>query len=233
MNSLVIKARSIARRTGIKRFYLWLRPRRGYEEKLRQAIVKEVKPGEVVWDVGANRGIYTKIFAQITGPTGRVFAFEPNPEVYAKLGDQTVEFPWVRNEQIALSDFDGSGQLVLVESDTSSSLQPTNNNPYYPDSAPRVEVVVMRGDSYWKKSGITPNKIKIDVEGFEEEVLMGMHDLLTAPELRTVFVEVHFQGLEMRGRANAPARIEKLLRGNGMRTKWVGPSHLLATRIEV
>jgi hypothetical protein len=95
-----------------------------------------------------------------------------------------------------------------------------------------MEVRVMRGDSYWRASGITPNGIKIDVEGFEEEVLAGMEGLLAEPELRAVFVEVHFQKLEERGRAEAPLRIEKLLRSKGLRPRWVDASHIVAKREE-
>ena len=72
--------------------------------------------------------------------------------------------------------------------------------------------------------------IKVDVEGFEEEVLQGMGEMLTSSELRSVLVEVHFMKLELRGKATAPVRIEKLLRGKGFKTNWVDASHLFATR---
>jgi hypothetical protein len=88
----------------------------------------------------------------------------------------------------------------------------------------------MCGDSYRAKSGITPNLLKIDVEGFEEEVLIGMKSLLAAPELRAVFVEVHFEIFESRGRSDAPLRIEKLLRRNGLIPVWVDSSHIVARR---
>jgi hypothetical protein len=91
----------------------------------------------------------------------------------------------------------------------------------------------MRGDSYWATSGITPNLLKIDVEGFEEEVLAGMKSLLAAPELRAVFLEVHFAILESRGRSDAPLRIEKLLRDNGLIPNWVDGSHIVAKRRHV
>ncbi len=72
--------------------------------------------------------------------------------------------------------------------------------------------------------------IKVDVEGFEEEVLQGMGEMLTSPELRSVLVEVHFMKLELRGKATAPVRIEKLLRDKGFKTNWVDASHLFASR---
>jgi hypothetical protein len=78
--------------------------------------------------------------------------------------------------------------------------------------------------------GKTPNVIKVDVEGFEEEVLTGLSETLKSSELRSVLVEVHFMKLENRGRMDAPTRIEKLLRDKSFKTRWVDASHLLATR---
>ena len=44
------------------------------------AFRRDVRPGDVVFDVGANLGAYTMLFAQWVGPAGGCFAFEPAPE---------------------------------------------------------------------------------------------------------------------------------------------------------
>jgi FkbM family methyltransferase len=227
MNKAIIKARSIARRIGLKRLYYRFVPQHTYEEKFRHEISTELREGDVVWDVGANLGYYTKIFAEKTGSAGRVFAFEPVPHTYEELCCQTRNFPWVQNEQIALSDFDGSSRLLVPESDTVGRLETFVGEA---STGISIEVPVMRGDSYWAKSGITPNLLKIDVEGFEEEVLLGVKSLLGAPELRAVFLEVHFEILESRGRSEAPLRIDKLLRRKGLTPNWVDGSHIVAKR---
>ena len=227
MNKVIIKARSIARRIGLKRLYHRLVPQRSYEEKFHHEISAELRQGDSIWDVGANVGLYTKIFAEAVGSTGRVFAFEPLPETYEKLCRQTKDFPWVRNEQIALSDFDGSSRMLVGITDRVGHLE---NFAGEASAGISVEVPVLCGDSYWAKSGMTPDLLKIDVEGFEEEVLAGMKSLLAAPELRAVFLEVHFGMLESRGRAEAPMRIEKLLRRNGLIPSWVDGSHIVAKR---
>lgn len=52
-----------------------------------------VKPGDIVVDVGANVGHYTRKLSELVGPTGRVIAFEPIPETFslltANLSDRT------------------------------------------------------------------------------------------------------------------------------------------------
>ncbi len=230
MNSLMIKARSIARRVGLKRLYYRVFPIRDYEEEFHNVIFEELRAGDFVWDVGANVGFYTKIFAEKTGASGRVVAFEPAPETYIELCRQTSKYPWVQNEQMALNDSDGVCQLVVYDEAIDSTFHHLQWDAGEATTTNSVDVPVMRGDSYWSRSGKTPNLLKIDVEGFEEEVLTGMNGLLSAPELRAVFLEVHFQVLEERGRAEAPMRIEKLLRGKGFRPRWVDRSHIAAKR---
>src|SRR5208337_2172509 len=78
-------------------------------------------------------------------------------------------------------------------------------------------VRIIRGDEY---DGPRPNVMKIDVEGFEEEVLTGMPRVLADPRLRAIFLEVHFALLEQRGKTTAPLRIERTLREYKFRTKW-------------
>jgi FkbM family methyltransferase len=232
MNALLIKVRSVARKMRLTRLYHELSyrlsfRRKDYEEKFHDAMLTELRPGDIVWDIGANRGFYTQIFCEKVGAEGEVIAFEPTPEVYLELCSQTGRFKWVRNEQKALSDFDGTA-LFLVGSEYSRGNHLNFSEPA--TGMEGVEVEVLRGDSYWKQLGKTPNLIKIDVEGFEEEVIIGSERLLSAPELRGIFVEVHFNVLERRGRAMAPARIEKTLRGKGFQPKWVDRSHIVALR---
>lgn len=227
MNKLIIKSRSVARRVGLTQLYHRLVPLGSYEEKFQSALMAELQPGDLLWDIGANVGLYTRIFAEKTGKNGRVYAFEPVPSLYEELCSRTSQFPWVKNEAIALSDFDGSSRMLKGKTDRLGHLESFAGEA---DTTDSFDVRVMRADSYREASETTPNLIKIDVEGFEEEVLAGMTRLLADPELRAVFLEVHFAMLESRGRPEAPIRIEKLLRSNGLIPRWVDSSHIVAKR---
>jgi hypothetical protein len=54
-------------------------------------------------------------------------------------------------------------------------------------------LALLKGDSYRNTHpDLTPNRIKIDVEGFEYEVLLGLSEALKSSQLCSVFIEVHF-----------------------------------------
>src|SRR5215469_9229339 len=51
----------------------------GWEPKSMQAMLHYVKAGTIAYDLGANYGMHTLLLAKLVGPSGRVYAFEPNP----------------------------------------------------------------------------------------------------------------------------------------------------------
>jgi FkbM family methyltransferase len=228
MNPLLIKARSIARKTGVIGILNRLRPAGSYEEHFHEALVQAVKPGDVVWDVGANVGLYTEQFCQWVGKDGFVVAFEPGVEACESIRARIPDCAWLQVENAALGETDTTGRLVIAEGSVDNHVA-TDADAANGD-VNSIPVAISRGDTVCRRLGRTPNVVKVDVEGFEEEVLLGMGEVLKSPELRNVLVEVHFLKLEMRGRATAPVRIEKLLKSNGFATKWVDASHLVATR---
>ncbi len=230
MNPWKIKLRSLARRIGVigvihlLRSRLW--PADAYERRVHQALAGAVRPGDVVWDVGANVGVYTELFCAWVGKDGSVVAFEPFAESCAHIRERLPDCAWLRVENVALGEADAVGRLV-ISSDSVENHLATDSSA---DAARSVAVSICRGDTICARLGQTPNLVKVDVEGFEEEVLAGMAETLASPDLRSLLVEVHFSKLEQRGRAMAPVRIEKLLRSRGFKTSWVDASHLFATR---
>lgn len=228
MNTWTIKARSLARKAGLTRLIQRFSAARPYEDRFRLGLERAIHPGDTVWDIGANVGLYTEQFAQRVGPAGAVIAFEPLPDSAARVRQRIAATPWAHVENIALGDADTTGNLILTTASTTHHVA-TAAEAADP-SARSITITIARGDTMRDRLAKTPSVIKIDVEGFELEVLRGLEHTLTLPQLRAVLVEVHFRQLEQRGHATAPVEIEKLLRSKGFRTAWLDASHLEATR---
>jgi hypothetical protein len=75
-----------------------------------------------------------------------------------------------------------------------------------------------------------PTVIKFETEGHELVVLHGLGELLDAPELRVLCIEMHFGLLAKQSREHAPRFVEKALAAARFTVSWPDASHLLAER---
>ena len=57
----------------------------GWEPEAQRLMAEHIRPGGVVYDLGANRGIHSVLFCRLVGAQGHVYAFEPVPEILAEL----------------------------------------------------------------------------------------------------------------------------------------------------
>jgi len=88
-----------------------------YEPFITDFFKSEIKKGDVVFDIGANIGYFTLIFAKLVGENGKVFAFEPSPDVFAIL-QKNVEINGYKNivlSQKAVSSKTEKIKLYLCE----------------------------------------------------------------------------------------------------------------------
>lgn len=199
---------------------------KGYEAKYDNGFSATLKQGDCVWDVGANVGYYTRSFADRVGDAGAVFAFEPSPVNYLRLSAACATLKNVRPLQSGL----GSENGKLTFQQGADDLGATSRVVEF--FAANAVVVDIRSGSSLIAEGdaLPPNAIKIDVEGFELEVLLGLGKHLSSPALHSIGIEVHFGILKSRGMADAPSQIENLLQSHGFVVKWPDSSHILATR---
>src|SRR4051812_17533560 len=61
-----------------------------WEQNYAQVFQRLIKPGDTVFDLGANHGFYTLLAAASTGPAGTVHSFEPNPR-FARLANMSAQ----------------------------------------------------------------------------------------------------------------------------------------------
>jgi FkbM family methyltransferase len=148
-----------------------------------------VKHAHVVYDVGANTGVYSLI-ASALNPNLQVHAFEPSVNIYAKLTQNNALNSFnVRCHQIALSNFSGTQTFYDVSSEnpTSSSLTPAMISDK--GEVRSYDVNTMTLDDFIKADpNSRPDLMKIDVEMHEPELMEGF---ATIRECRPiVFIEI-------------------------------------------
>jgi FkbM family methyltransferase len=171
-----------------------------------EAIWRVLDPGNVAVDVGANIGYMTSIMSVRVGHSGRVFAFEPQPDVFrtlagnARMFAQQPELGEVTAFNIALGDRNGRAVLVSDEGweanqGTARVAEATGNaNEGRPVTetvrAPtEIAIDMLRLDDAIGNRGVA--LLKIDVEGHEKEVLVGAERLLANRLIDTVIYEDH------------------------------------------
>ncbi len=152
-----------------------------------RAFRSAVRSGAVVLDVGASVGSYAMLFGQWTGPNGRVYAFEPAPDIRAVL-----------ERHVAINDLDGIVVPVAAAASDANGRSPfVTPGPHgisrlaaAGESSPlQVETITI--DEFCKREAVKPDLIKIDVEGAELAVLRGARDTLRGRRDIAVFVELH------------------------------------------
>lgn len=222
----IVWARSLGRALGINVAIVSLIRPRGYEIAYDTSLCGKLRGGECVWDVGANVGHYTRQFAGAIGSKGKVWAFEPSPRNALALRQACASLGNVEVLQLALGRQDGKLSFQQGADDLGATSRVC-------DAGPGSDEVQVRSGRSLIEQGVVdaPNLIKIDVEGFELEVLEGLGDRLASPELRAIGVEVHFGILQERGMPQAPHLIERMLLEKGFSVAWPDASHILATRI--
>lgn len=143
------------------------------DRKISWVCARIVQPGDTVLDIGANVGIVSLWLAKLVGNNGKVHAFEPNPELQ-KLLHQTIQHNHAGNicpHPVALGSKPGQLDLRIQETNTGSGSLILD---YGLMNCRVVKVPVQTLDSIVAREKIaTIRLIKIDVEGFEAEVLRG------------------------------------------------------------
>jgi FkbM family methyltransferase len=208
----------------------------GGEGRFLLRLLQEIRPGEVVYDIGANLGLYSVFLAKGVGPEGRVIGFEPELRSFERCQEnlQLNSLPNVKVFDRALGNEDCEIVLAVDES-AASGVHHILGGRDGETSTRWQSAKMVVGDRFIDMESLpVPNVIKIDVEGMEEEVLLGLAQTLHRSECRLVFCEVHFAVLDQRGRWDAPRRIVRFLEGCGFDTiEWLNYGHLMATKVSL
>lgn len=150
-----------------------------------EVIVRLVKPGMTVLDVGAHCGYFSVLLADLIGPRGKLLSFEPNPPMAALL-----------RRTVAVNGFDGRTtihEMALGEENGVATLQVPQNEPknahvVQGKGGPgMVEVPLRRADSL--PGAVEADFIKIDAEGAEHAIWKGLKGVLARKRPLTILLE--------------------------------------------
>jgi FkbM family methyltransferase len=190
----------------------WMGLTGGLEGQSLSLWLKLCAGARVVFDIGANTGVYA-LAAKAVNRKARVVAFEPVARVFEKLvaNNRLNAFDIeCRNE--AVSNYDGEGCVFDLPIEHIYSV--TLNRDMHDQSLPSVKrsVDVVKLATIIERDGLRPDLMKLDVESHEPEVIEGLGPHLN--RLRpTMIVEVWHS--EEHGDLRIGPRIEALLKGNG------------------
>lgn len=186
----------------------------GTFEPFESAQVKSyLKEGMTFVDVGANVGYYTLMAASLVGNNGQVIAFEPSPYAFSRL-EETIRknnLKQVQAIRAGLSDSAGDSLLFV-------SAREGNHTPsMVPNAGGRpVSVPVLRLDDYLAEHEINQvDLMKIDVEGFEPNVLRGVGEYLERGRIHAILCEFNSHWLTA-NQSSAQALYELLI-NNGFK----------------
>jgi FkbM family methyltransferase len=134
-------------------------------------------------DIGANIGSYTLIAAE--QPRARILAIEPHPQTFAYLSRNVARngYENVRLVRAAIGEREGS--VTITDTPGSAVTHITSDGS-------GLAVPLRRMDSLLAETGLSPDLVKLDVEGFELGVLQGFRERLR--EVKVLIIEMNDLG---------------------------------------
>lgn len=156
----------------------------GFELRTLRRYAHLIKEGDIVLDIGANVGAHTLPLAQLVGPSGRVFSFEPTTYAYAKQKRNIELNPRLASRICAY-------QMMLMATDSDplpesvySSWPLEAADDLHAEHHGRLKDTrgAINGtlDSFIRSAGIKKiDFIKLDVDGNENDVLAGAKNVIT------------------------------------------------------
>jgi FkbM family methyltransferase len=156
------------------------------EALFTQELQGALKEGDCVVGIGANIGYYSLMEARLVGPRGKVYAIEPVPHNMQLLEDsiRLNNYGNIETFRLAIGRSNGISTLYLSDHPNWCSLYPPRK------IIGQINIEVASLDSFLKDRR-RPDLIRMDVEGYEYEILMGMRGLLESNIPLKLFIEFH------------------------------------------
>jgi FkbM family methyltransferase len=164
------------------------------EVAVTEALWRLAQPGDIVVDGGANIGYATSILAARVGATGQIHSFEPDPRAFREL-QENVKLWEERGQRgcfvlhnVALGPRSGAATLHVPESFGWNGGRARIETTPIEEPGSRLEVSLVTLDEVFQH-GERVSVVKLDVEEFELDALMGMEQLLRERRVEHIVFE--------------------------------------------
>ena len=132
-----------------------------------------IRPGDVILDVGANAGDYSRMLAAAVGPKGSVYAVEPNPAFDLDLLSASLEYGNIHPVHLAVSDRSSTQELFVDERHHGYASTLSGEQAARSGLAKTITVNTTTIDALCRNLDIKPAFMKLDIEGAEGPAIRG------------------------------------------------------------
>jgi FkbM family methyltransferase len=189
------------------------------ETAVQRILAERIRPGMVFYDLGANIGLFSLLAARLVGAGGKVFSFEPDASVAARLRLNVARNGFKNVTVVEAGVWSTSGNMNFVVADPSSPDHGLGKLTAGDDAVSGSPIKCIALDDF-VQTAAAPDAIKCDVEGAEVEVFRGAEKQLQANR-PWIICEIHSP-------ANDGALRHHLERF-GYQLEAVDANHILAT----
>lgn len=160
-----------------------------FEPHMVQLFRALIGPGDVVADIGANIGLTAILFSTLAS---KVYAFEPSPSTYRILADNLARSGVGNVEEInlGLGQKEESLTITFAKNNRSGGYVSDKIRPETGHVTEEIQIDTL--DHYFADKESPPHFLKIDVEGFEQNVIKGGGEFLQKNKPTVVMEMNHF-----------------------------------------
>jgi FkbM family methyltransferase len=178
-------------------------------------IRKNIKPGQIIFDIGGSIGICAIPFARMVGPSGHVYAFEANPPNFELLC-QNIKLNNLSNvTSVNCAVAEKAGFIEIPKRLESSNYSLASASP---DGTIRMQA--LRLDDFAEEHGIDRiDFMKIDIEGSETNALKGAAKLFRSGTVRKMLLE--FNPFWLKKMGSSAAELYDLFESYGLQVSFL------------
>jgi FkbM family methyltransferase len=163
----------------------WKGSNGSYEIKTSSYLKKILKRGDSFIDGGAHAGYFSMLASKLTGSGGKVYAFEPDPVPFKKLKKniQINRLHNIRPYEVGIGDADRVANFNLSDRDSSGNSFLSLNGL----SNTAIKVKLFRLDTLFPNGIKNLKAMKLDLEGYENEAIIGARNLIRKSKPTIIF----------------------------------------------